>query len=67
MTRPIAWLCASLIVAILLFRMGYTVGYSESQLESTKAFKKVLKKMTVVENKCVNVPGYDCYRIKDFN
>jgi hypothetical protein len=67
MTKPIVWLCASLIVAILLFRMGYTVGYSESQLESTKAFKKALKKMTVVENKCVNVPSYDCYRIKEFN
>jgi hypothetical protein len=59
---------ATLLVAtILLAMVSYKSGVNDGMDESERHFKKVLKKMTVVENKCVNVPGYDCYRIKDFN
>jgi len=59
---------ATLLVAtILLAVVSYKSGVNDGMDESEHHFKKVLKKMTVVENKCVNVPGYDCYRIKDFN
>ena len=52
---------------ILLAIVSYKVGVNDGVDESERNFKKVLKKMTVVQNKCVNVPTYDCYPIKEYN
>jgi hypothetical protein len=52
---------------IALAMVSYKAGVNDGMDESERQFKKVLKKMTVVENKCVNVPSYDCYPIKEFN
>ena len=58
---------ATLLVAtILLAMVSYKSGVNDGMDESERQFKKVLKKMTVVQNKCVNVPSYDCYPIKEF-
>ena len=54
------------IATILLAVVSYKSGVNDGMDESERQFKKVLKKMTVVENKCVNVPSYDCYPIKEF-
>jgi hypothetical protein len=68
MTNPIKLVFAMfLVTTILLAVVSYKSGVNDGMDESERQFKKVLKKMTVVENKCVNVPSYDCYRIKDFN
>jgi hypothetical protein len=56
-----------LVTTILLAVVSYKSGVNDGMDESERQFKKVLKKMTVVENKCVNVPSYDCYPIKEFN
>lgn len=56
-----------LIVAIILLSVvSYKAGVNDGIDESERNFKKVLKKMTVVQNKCVNVPTYDCYAIKEY-
>jgi hypothetical protein len=55
------------VATILLAMVSYKAGVNDGMDESERQFKKVLKKMTVVENKCVNVPSYDCYPIKEFN
>jgi hypothetical protein len=55
------------IATILLAVVSYKSGVNDGMDESERQFKKVLKKMTVVQNKCVNVPSYDCYPIKEFN
>ena len=52
---------------ILLAMVSYKAGVNDGVDESERNFKKVLKKMTVVQNKCVNVPTYDCYPIKEYN
>jgi hypothetical protein len=54
------------IATILLAVVSYKSGVNDGMDESERQFKKVLKKMTVVQNKCVNVPSYDCYPIKEF-
>jgi hypothetical protein len=54
------------IATILLAVVSYKSGVNDGMDESERQFKKVLKKMTVVEKKCVNVPSYDCYPIKEF-
>jgi hypothetical protein len=56
-----------LVTTILLAVVSYKSGVNDGMVESERHFKKVLKKMTVVENKCVNVPSYDCYPIKELN
>jgi hypothetical protein len=56
-----------LVTTILLAVVSYKSGVNDGMDESERQFKKVLKKMTVVQNKCVNVPSYDCYPIKEFN
>lgn len=55
------------IATILLAIVSYQAGLNDGMDESERHFKKVLKKMTVVQNKCVNVPTYDCYPIKEYN
>ena len=55
------------VAAILLAVVCYKAGVNDGIDESERNFKKVLKKMTVVQNKCVNVPTYDCYPIKEYN
>jgi hypothetical protein len=55
------------IATILLAVVSYKSGVNDGMDESERQFKKVLKKMTVVQNKCVNVPSYDCYPIKELN
>lgn len=52
---------------ILLAIVSYKTGVNDGIDESARHFKKVLKKMTIVQNKCVNVPTYDCYPIKEYN
>jgi hypothetical protein len=52
--------------SILLAMVSYKAGVNNGIEESERNFKKVLKKMTVVQNKCVNVPTYDCYAIKEY-
>ena len=52
--------------SILLAMVSYKSGVNDGIEESERNFKKVLKKMTVVQNKCVNVPTYDCYVIKEY-
>jgi hypothetical protein len=56
-----------LVTTILLAVVSYKSGVNDGMDESERHFEKVLKKMTVVQNKCVNVPSYDCYPIKEFN
>ena len=54
---------ASILLAVVCYKAGVNDGIDESE----RNFKKVLKKMTVVQNKCVNIPTYDCYHIKEYN
>lgn len=54
------------IATILLTVVSYKAGVNDGMDESERHFKKVLKKMTVVQNKCVNVPTYDCYAVKEY-
>lgn len=54
---------ATILLALVCYQTGVNDGIDESE----RNFKKVLEKMTVVQNKCVNVPTYDCYPIKEYN
>ena len=59
----VAFFIATILLAVVCYKAGVNDGIDESE----RHFKKVLKKMTVVQNKCVNVPTYDCYPIKEYN